>query len=101
MNFKDMIDNMSPEVYGRLKQAVELGKWANGVKLTDEQKELCLQAIITYDYSNKPEEQRVGFIDREVHKGCDSKTDTLRHETVKWVENSDSNTQQGSSKEDD
>ncbi|TDO96836.1 YeaC family protein [Marinomonas balearica] len=89
MNFKDMIDNMSPEVYGSLKQAVELGKWPNGIKLTDEQKELCLQAIITYDYSNKPEEQRVGFIDREVHKGCESKKDTITHETVKWVSNTD------------
>jgi uncharacterized protein YeaC (DUF1315 family) len=57
-----MIDNMSPEVYGRLKQAVELGKWPNGVKLTPEQTELCMQAVITYDYTNKPEEERVGLI---------------------------------------
>lgn len=85
MNFKEMIDNMSPEVYVRLKQAVELGKWPNGVRLTDEQKELCLQAVITYDYSNKPEEGRVGYIDREVHTGCDTKTSTNDHETIKWV----------------
>ncbi|MCC4274739.1 YeaC family protein [Marinomonas communis] len=90
MNFKDMIDNMSPEVYGRLKQAVELGKWPNGVKLTPEQTELCMQAVITYDYTNKPEEERVGFIDREAHLGCSSKKDTLEHETVKWVTNPDS-----------
>lgn len=87
MNFKDMIDNMSPEVYGRIKQAVELGKWPNGVRLTPEQTELCMQAIITYDYSNKEEAQRVGYIDREIHKGCGSKTDTLEHDTVKWVDN--------------
>lgn len=87
MNFKEMIDNMSPEVYARLKQAVELGKWPNGVRLTQEQKELCLQAVITYDYSNKPEESRVGYIDRNVHTGCDTKTSTSDHETVKWVTN--------------
>lgn len=85
MNFKEMIDNMSPEVYVRLKQAVELGKWPNGTRLTDEQKELCLQAVITYDYSNKPEEGRVGYIDREVHTGCETKTSTNDHETIKWV----------------
>lgn len=90
MNFKEMIDNMSPEVYGRLKQAVELGKWPNGVKLTPEQTELCMQAVITYDYSRKPENERVGYIDRELHKGCESKKDTLEHETVKWVTNPDS-----------
>lgn len=89
MNFKDMIDNMSPEVYGRLKQAIELGKWPNGAKLTSEQVEICMQAVITYDHANKSEEQRVGYIDRTVHQGCDSKTDTLEHETVKWVDNSD------------
>jgi uncharacterized protein YeaC (DUF1315 family) len=89
MNFRDMIDNMTPEVYGRLKQAVELGKWPNGVKLTDEQKELCLQAVITYDYTRKNEQDRVGYISREAHSGCDSKTDTLEHETVKWVTNPD------------
>ncbi|MBJ7538163.1 YeaC family protein [Marinomonas transparens] len=87
MNFKEMIDNMSPEVYVRLKQAVELGKWPNGVRLTDEQKELCLQAVITYDYTNKPEKERVGYIDTEVHQGCDSKTSTNEHETIKWVDN--------------
>ncbi len=89
MNFKEMIDNMSPEVYASLKQAVELGKWPNGVRLTPEQTELCLQAVITYDYSNKAEKDRVGYIDTEVHTGCDSKTGTNEHETIKWVDNSE------------
>lgn len=87
MNFQEMINNMSPEVYESLKYAVEIGKWPNGVSLTSEQKELCLQAVITYDYTNKNEKERVGFIDRETHDACDSKTDTLEHETVKWVDN--------------
>lgn len=86
MNFKEMIDNMSPEVYEKIKLAVELGKWSNGTRLTDEQKELCLQAVITYDYANKGEDERVGFIDRNAHLGCSSKKDTIEHETVKWVD---------------
>ncbi|MCZ2723505.1 DUF1315 family protein [Marinomonas sp. 15G1-11] len=88
MNFNDMINNLTPEVYEQLKYAVELGKWSNGVRLTAEQTELCLQAIIAYDYANKSEEQRVGFIDRNAHTGCESKTETLEHETVKWVDSS-------------
>lgn len=86
MNFKEMIDNMSPEVYASLKQAVELGKWPNGIKLTTEQKELCMQAVITYDYTNKEETDRVGYIDTQVHDACDSKTATNDHETIKWVD---------------
>ncbi len=87
MNFNDMINNLTPEVYEHLKLAVELGKWPNGVRLTAEQTELCLQAIIAYDFANKEEDQRVGFIDRNAHLGCSSKEETLEHETVKWVNN--------------
>ena len=93
MNFKEMIDNMSPEVYESLKLAVELGKWPNGVRLTDEQKELCLQAVITYDYSNKEEVDRVGYIDTQVHTGCESKADINQHETIKWVDNTNNKDQ--------
>jgi len=84
MTFKEMIDNMSPEVYVKLKQAVELGKWPNGVRLTSEQTELCLQAIITYDYSNKDEKDRVGYIDTKGHKEKGKKS-ADEEDTIKWV----------------
>ncbi|MCB5161879.1 YeaC family protein [Marinomonas algarum] len=85
MNFKEMIDNMSPEVYVRLKQAVELGKWPNGVRLTPDQTELCLEAIITYDYKNKEEKDRVGFIDTTGHKSLGGKDTEKEEDTIKWV----------------
>lgn len=85
MNFKEMIDNMSPEVYVKLKQAVELRKWPNGVRLTPDQTELCLQAIITYDYSNKEEKDRVGYIDTTGHKNIGGKEARKEEETIKWV----------------
>ncbi|MBR7888498.1 YeaC family protein [Marinomonas sp. A79] len=85
MNFKEMIDNMSPEVYVRLKQSVELGKWPNGVRLTPDQTELCLQAIITYDYNNKEEKDRVGFIDTTGHKNIGGKSTKKEEDTIKWV----------------
>src|SRR5690606_29878888 len=52
--FIQMLRNISPEVYESLKTAVELGKWADGRKLTQEQKELCLQAIIAWEMDNLP-----------------------------------------------
>src|SRR5690606_15658469 len=60
--FIQMLRNISPEVYESLKTAVELGKWADGRKLTQEQKELCLQAIIAWEMDNLPEEERTGYI---------------------------------------
>ena len=39
MNLDDIINSMTPEVYQRLSTAVELGKWPDGVALTEEQKE--------------------------------------------------------------
>ena len=44
MNLDDIINSMTPEVYQRLSTAVELGKWPDGVTLTEEQKENCRQA---------------------------------------------------------
>ncbi|MEG1077465.1 MAG: DUF1315 family protein [Pseudomonas sp.] len=60
--FAQMIENITPEIYESLKLAVELGKWADGRKLTTEQKELSLQAVIAWEIQNLPEEQRTGYM---------------------------------------
>lgn len=48
MEIDRIIDGMTPEVYQRLATAVELGKWPDGVSLTDEQKENCLQLVMLW-----------------------------------------------------
>lgn len=48
MNAADLLKTMSPEVYQKLKQAVETGKWLDGTPLDDNQKEICLQAVMLY-----------------------------------------------------
>jgi len=63
-SLQDIIAMMNPEVHMNLKTAVELGKWADGRKLSAEQIEYCMQAIIAYEEAHLPEEQRVGYIDR-------------------------------------
>ncbi|SDR96494.1 hypothetical protein SAMN05216271_0841 [Halopseudomonas sabulinigri] len=60
--FIDMLRNITPEVYAALKLAVEIGKWSDGRKLTQEQKELCLQAMIAWEQDNLPEEERTGYM---------------------------------------
>ena len=64
MNFDEIIATITPETFEMLKRALELGKWQNGVALTDEQKAYCMQAVIAYSERNLPEEERIGYIDR-------------------------------------
>lgn len=64
MNLDDLIRTLTPEVYENLKNAVATGRWPNGRKLEDGQRELCMEAVIWYENTNSiPSEQRVGFID--------------------------------------
>lgn len=63
-SLQDILAMMNPEVHMNLKTAVELGRWPDGRKLSAEQLEYCLQAIIAYEQEALPEEQRVGYIDR-------------------------------------
>ncbi|MDV6315133.1 YeaC family protein [Idiomarina sp. HP20-50] len=48
MKFDDLIKNMNQEIYERLVQAVETGKWPDGNRLSDEQKENSIQLIMAY-----------------------------------------------------
>ncbi|WP_263141662.1 DUF1315 family protein [Pseudomonas sp. RIT-PI-AD] len=61
-SFAQLISNITPDVYESLKLAVETGKWSDGRKLTQEQKELSLQAMIAYEAKHLPEEQRTGYM---------------------------------------
>lgn len=62
---KELVENITPEIHANLKRAIELGKWENGERLSQEQKENCLQAVIAYDEQNLAEEDRVAYIDRK------------------------------------
>jgi len=61
-SFVEMIQNITPDIYRSLKLAVEIGKWADGNKLTAEQRELSLQAMIAWEIQNLPEEERTGYM---------------------------------------
>ncbi|WP_028239321.1 YeaC family protein [Stutzerimonas azotifigens] len=73
-SFLDAIRNITPEIYQNLKQAVELGKWGDGRKLTAEQKALCLQAMIAWETENLPEEERTGYMGPQE---CQSKSTSI------------------------
>jgi uncharacterized protein len=62
--FEELLAGMTPDIHENLKLAIELGKWPNGDRLTPQQVELCLQAVIAWDIRHLPETERVAYIDR-------------------------------------
>jgi uncharacterized protein YeaC (DUF1315 family) len=48
MDIEQLIGVVTPEIYQRLRTAVELGKWPDGVALTEEQKEHTMQVVMLY-----------------------------------------------------
>ena len=78
MDYRQMIDTMSPETYRQLRTAVEIGKWPDGRPLTAEQKQNALQAVIAWGEAHLPAEQRVGYIDKGHKAGeqCDDPAET-------------------------
>jgi uncharacterized protein len=64
MDLKQLLTQLTPDIYRNLKRAVEIGKWPDGRVLTREQRELCMQAVIAYEVQHLDEHERTGFIDR-------------------------------------
>ena len=62
--YKGLIDKINPQIYQALKLAVELGKWESGEKLSTEQVEYCLQAIIAYESEYVDPQERIGYIEK-------------------------------------
>jgi hypothetical protein len=88
MDFEQLVNNITPDIYRNLKRAVELGKWPDGRLLSQQQKELCMEAVINYEHHHVAEIERVGFIDRgskSEGEVCEDKSDSDDHATpLKW-----------------
>jgi len=61
MNLQQLLNSINPDIYRQLQKAVETGKWPDGRKISEEQRSLCMQAIIAYDQRN-PESERTGYV---------------------------------------
>lgn len=74
MTYEELIRQMDPKIYRSLRESLELGKWPDGRPLSDEQKAICMEAIIWYEREHKiPEQQRAGFIERPASASCGGK----------------------------
>ena len=64
MNIEQMLSILDADIVERLKTAIEIGKWPNGVVLTAEQRQMCMQAVIAWEHQHVDAKQRTGYIDK-------------------------------------
>lgn len=61
-SFESRARALDPVQYKSFRQAVETRKWPDGRRVTNEQLELMLQAIILYEQKNVPREKQSGYM---------------------------------------
>lgn len=88
MNIEQMLAVLDADIVARLKTAVEIGKWPNGVVLTQEQRQISMQAVIAWEAQHVPVKERTGYIDKG-HKDegeeCDSHVPEPEFQPIKFV----------------
>ncbi|QIO09403.1 YeaC family protein [Acinetobacter lanii] len=88
MNIEQMLSVLNADIVDRLRTAVEIGKWPNGVALTKEQRQISMQAVIAWEAENLPETERSGYIDKghkEEDDQCDSHVPEPEFQPIKFV----------------
>lgn len=62
MQFDELLASITPDTFERLVAAVETGRWPDGVKLTDEQRENTIQLVMAYQAKYCPSDEpfRIG-----------------------------------------
>ncbi|MDU4095463.1 MAG: DUF1315 family protein [Pantoea sp.] len=56
-----IVEAMTPDIYQRPATAVEIGKWPDGVALTEEQKEHCMQLVMLWQAQNNHQPQHMSI----------------------------------------
>ena len=85
-DFKSLIETMDNDTYQRLKTAVEIGRWADGRGLSEQQRQVSLQAVIAYELKNDfAEEHRTGFVQTQ-GSNCGVDSDDVKEQIspLKW-----------------
>ncbi|MDX1706488.1 YeaC family protein [Pseudidiomarina sp.] len=83
MQFDDLVASITPATFERLLQAVETGKWPDGVALSEAQKEHSVQLVMAYQarYCPSDEPFRIGADGLLVTRSKREMRDSLKSET--------------------
>lgn len=69
-SFSELVDNITPEMHAQLQQAVQLGRFPDGRRLSREQQAELLRTILAWEAKQGlPEEERTGAMKQ---KNCGS-----------------------------
>ena len=55
MTFSRLVESLTPDTVGNLRRAVELGKWPDGRRLSEEQRATCMRAVLFWEQKYLPE----------------------------------------------
>ncbi|MFN4290756.1 MAG: YeaC family protein [Permianibacter sp.] len=79
MTVDQLIASMTPEIREKLTRAVELGKWPDGVRLSDAQRETIIEALMLWQARYQPDRAEAYTIDEngEMRFLCDSEKERL------------------------
>ena len=77
---------INEKLYQELKTAIELGRWPSGNVLSENQKQISLQAIIHYESRHLPDEQHTAYIYKPEHEACESSQDvnSMEEQIIKF-----------------
>jgi len=80
MDTTALLTSMSEPVYQKLLQAVETGKWLDGLPLTEQQRETSMQAVMYYQAKVLKSEQHmtIGADGEVVHRSRESLQQELK-----------------------
>lgn|GEM_PF-789682 len=62
MDYSQTVSSLSPEMINKLKTAIELGRWENGDKLTSEQVESAMQAVMLWEAKHRGNREGEPFV---------------------------------------
>lgn len=84
MGVEALVQSMTEDVYNRLREAVETGKWFDGAPLSDEQLEHSMQAVMMYQAKmlDMDEHMTVSSEGEIIHKSRQQLKNELQQDTI-------------------
>ena len=61
----ELVESLTPDMVNDLKRAIEMGKFPDNRAVSEEQKELMIEATILYDALKLPKKREPDFIHRK------------------------------------
>ena len=70
--FDELVEQIDETTWRNMRRAVETGRWPDGSRLSEDQRALCLRAVLAWEARHLPTEERTGYIERPACDGSAS-----------------------------